>query len=85
MIGHYTSAAGQQIELTGEVIRVDEDTVTVGGKDLGITVKRSNVRLVTSYVAPKRKRLPRKKSPPLMTQSDGLKYTTTRASGPEGE
>ncbi|MBZ9662917.1 hypothetical protein LB523_28095 [Mesorhizobium sp. ESP-6-4] len=48
-------SSGQKIELTGEVLRVDEDTVTVGGKDLGITVKRSAVRLVTSHLAPKRK------------------------------
>ena len=41
-------SSGQKIELTGEVLRVDEDTVTVGGKDLGITVKASAVRLVTS-------------------------------------
>ncbi|TGP50694.1 hypothetical protein EN873_22705 [bacterium M00.F.Ca.ET.230.01.1.1] len=46
-------SSGQKIELTGEVVRVDDDTVTVGGKDLGITVKR--VQLVTSHVAPKRK------------------------------
>ena len=31
-------SSGQTIELTGEVLRVDEDTVTVGGKGLGITV-----------------------------------------------
>ncbi|TSE03401.1 hypothetical protein C1D09_026420 [Mesorhizobium intechi] len=49
-------SSGQKIELTGEVLRVDEDTVTVGGKDLGITVKQSAVRLVTSHVPPKRKR-----------------------------
>lgn len=48
-------SSGQKIELTGEVTRVDGDSVTVGGKDLGITVKRSAVRLVTSHVAPKRK------------------------------
>ncbi|CDX36231.1 hypothetical protein P9273_28970 [Mesorhizobium sp. WSM4935] len=48
-------SSGQTIELTGEVLRVDDDTVTVGGKDLGITVKLSAVRLVTSYVPPKRK------------------------------
>jgi len=48
-------SSGQKIEVTGQVVRVDEDTVTVGGKDLGITVKRSAVRLVNSYVAPKRK------------------------------
>lgn len=45
----------RRIELTGEVLRVDDDTVTIGGKDLGITVKRSAVRLVRSYVPPKRK------------------------------
>ena len=50
-------SSGQKIELTGEVLRVDEDTVTVGGQDLGITVKLSAVRLVASHVAPKRKAL----------------------------
>ncbi|MDX8443910.1 hypothetical protein [Mesorhizobium australafricanum] len=48
-------SSGQKIELTGEVVRVDEDTVTVGGQYLGITLKRSAVRLVASHVAPKRK------------------------------
>jgi ribosome-associated translation inhibitor RaiA len=48
-------SSGQTIELTGEVLRVDGATVTVGGKDLGITVSRSAVKLVTSYVPPKRK------------------------------
>ena len=48
-------SSGQKIELVGEVMRVDEDTVTVGGKDLGITVKRIAVRLITSHVSPKRK------------------------------
>ncbi|RWH69445.1 hypothetical protein [Mesorhizobium sp.] len=48
-------SSGQKIELTGEVTRVDRDSVTVGGKDLGITVNLSAVRLVTSHVAPKRK------------------------------
>ncbi|MEZ2330667.1 hypothetical protein AB6802_13175 [Mesorhizobium sp. RCC_202] len=47
-------SSGQKIELTGEVIRVDEDTVTVGGKDLGITVKQNAVRLMTSHVSPKK-------------------------------
>ena len=50
-------SSGQKIELTGEVLRVDEDTVTVGGQDLGITVKLSAVRLVASHVAPRRKAL----------------------------
>ncbi|OBQ58029.1 hypothetical protein EFV37_13140 [Mesorhizobium loti] len=50
-------SSGQKIELAGEVLRVDEDTVTVGGQDLGITVKHSAVRLVTSYLPPTRKRL----------------------------
>ncbi|RWC13361.1 MAG: hypothetical protein EOS52_16110 [Mesorhizobium sp.] len=48
-------SSGQQIEIVGEVTHVDEDTVTVGGKDLGITVKTNTVRLVTSHVPPKRK------------------------------
>lgn len=47
---------GQQIELTGEVTRVDEDTVTIGGRDLGVTVGIGTVRLVTSYVAPTRRK-----------------------------
>lgn len=51
-------SSGQKIELTGEVVRIDEDTVTIGGKDLGITVRRSAVRLVTSHVAPKRSKAP---------------------------
>ncbi|TIV30353.1 MAG: hypothetical protein E5V90_08675 [Mesorhizobium sp.] len=48
------ACSGEKIELTGEVVRVDDDTVSVGGKDLGITLKRSSVRLVTSHMAPKR-------------------------------
>ncbi|TPN74531.1 hypothetical protein FJ987_24835 [Mesorhizobium sp. CU2] len=47
-------SSGQKIELTGEVLRVDEDTVTIGGKGLGITVNRSAVRVITSHVPPKR-------------------------------
>ncbi|TPN03793.1 hypothetical protein FJ973_29560 [Mesorhizobium sp. B2-1-3] len=47
---------GQQIELQGEVLRVDEDSVTIGGKSLGVTVPIDKVRLVESYAAPKRKR-----------------------------
>ncbi|PBC06442.1 hypothetical protein [Mesorhizobium sp. WSM3859] len=47
-------SSGQKIELTGEVTRVDGDTVTVGGKDLGITVKTNTVRLMTSHVPPKK-------------------------------
>ena len=41
-------SSGQTIELRGLVTRVDDETVTVGGKDLGITVKRNAVRLVTT-------------------------------------
>ncbi|TRC92181.1 hypothetical protein FJV76_32290 [Mesorhizobium sp. WSM4303] len=46
---------GQAIELTGDVLRVDEEKVTI---DLHppVTVDLDKVRLVTSYVAPKRKR-----------------------------
>jgi len=47
-------SSGQKIELTGQVMRIDDETVTVGGKDLGITVKTSTVRLVTSHVPSKR-------------------------------
>lgn len=45
---------GQQIELTGDVTHVDEKTVTV---NLGVpvTVGADKVRLVTSYVPPKRR------------------------------
>ncbi|BCM19180.1 hypothetical protein [Mesorhizobium sp. J8] len=62
-------SSGQTIELTGEVTRVDGDTVTVGGKDLGITVKASTVRVVTSHVPPKRKTS--KKKPVPNDQSNG--------------
>jgi len=48
-------SSGQKIELVGEVLRFDDHTVTVGGRDLGITVNRSAVRLVTSHVTAKRK------------------------------
>jgi preprotein translocase subunit YajC len=46
---------GQQIELTGDVTRIDEGKVTV---TLGspVTVDVDKVRLVQSYVPPKRKR-----------------------------
>lgn len=47
---------GQQIELTGEVKRVDEDSVTVGGRQLGVTVPIDKVRLVESYKPPVRRR-----------------------------
>ncbi|PBB65929.1 hypothetical protein CK228_24645 [Mesorhizobium sp. WSM4312] len=46
---------GQQIELTGDVTRIDGDTVTV---TLGtmVTVDLDKVRLVHSHVPPKRKK-----------------------------
>ena len=46
---------GQEIELTGEITRIDEDSVTI---DLGplVTVKNDKVRLVEKYRAPTRKR-----------------------------
>jgi len=44
---------GQLIELTGDVLRVDEKTVTVNLSP-PVTVDVSTVRLVTSYVAPQR-------------------------------
>ncbi|TJX73322.1 MAG: hypothetical protein E5W21_06030 [Mesorhizobium sp.] len=37
-------SSGQKIELVGEVTRVDEHTVTVGGRGLGIAVSRDAVR-----------------------------------------
>jgi len=45
---------GQEIELTGEVTRIDEDSVTI---DLGplVTIKTGKVRLVEKYQAPTRK------------------------------
>lgn len=45
---------GQHIELTGDVTHIDGDLVTV---NLGVpvTVNADTIRLVTSYVAPKRK------------------------------
>lgn len=47
---------GQQIELLGEVTRVDEDSVTVMGPDLGITVDIGAVKLVEKYKPPVRKK-----------------------------
>jgi hypothetical protein len=46
---------GQQIELTGDLARIDGDKVTV---TLGtpVTVDADKVRLVQSYVPPKRKK-----------------------------
>ncbi|RRH94274.1 hypothetical protein EH240_27770 [Mesorhizobium tamadayense] len=48
---------GQPIELVGEVIRIDEETVTI---DLSpaVTVARDKVRLVRADVPPKRKTAP---------------------------
>jgi len=37
-------SSGQKIDLIGEVTRVDESTVTVSGRGLGITVSRDAVR-----------------------------------------
>jgi hypothetical protein len=37
-------SSGQKIDLIGEVTRVDESTVTVSGRGLGITVSRDVVR-----------------------------------------
>ncbi|WP_244673144.1 hypothetical protein [Mesorhizobium sp. 131-2-1] len=42
------------IELTGDVLRVDEKTVTLNLSP-PVTVDVSTVRLVTRYVAPQRK------------------------------
>ncbi|MER8638765.1 hypothetical protein [Mesorhizobium sp. M1365] len=46
---------GQQIDLKGEVTRIDEDTVTM---DLGplVTVDRDKVRLVEKYRPPNRRK-----------------------------
>lgn len=46
---------GQLIELTGDVLRVDEKTVTLNLSP-PVTVDVSTVRLVTRYVAPQRKK-----------------------------
>ncbi|WP_348643295.1 hypothetical protein [Mesorhizobium sp. B2-1-2] len=35
---------------------MDEDSVTIGGRNLGVTVPIDKVRLVESYATPKRKR-----------------------------
>ncbi|TPM37064.1 hypothetical protein [Mesorhizobium sp. B2-3-2] len=47
---------GQQIELQGDVQRVDEDSVTIGGRSLGVTVPIDKVRLVESYEQPARRK-----------------------------
>ncbi|WP_352822583.1 hypothetical protein [Mesorhizobium sp. M0203] len=46
---------GQQINLKGEVTRIDQDTVTI---DLGplVTVDRDKVRLMEKYRPPKRRK-----------------------------
>lgn len=48
-----TVKRGQQIELKGEVTRIDEDSVTVALGPL-VTVPVDKVRLVQSYIPPKR-------------------------------
>ncbi|MER9216672.1 hypothetical protein NKI54_32590 [Mesorhizobium sp. M0663] len=56
IIDHIKVNRGQQIDLKGEVTRIDEDTVTI---DLGplVTVDRDKVRLMEKYRPPKRKAL----------------------------
>ncbi|WP_352855648.1 hypothetical protein [Mesorhizobium sp. M0142] len=56
IIDHTKVHRGQQIDLKGEVTRIDEDTVTI---DLGplVTVDRDKVRLMEKYRPPKRKAL----------------------------
>ncbi|MER8795314.1 hypothetical protein NKH75_14100 [Mesorhizobium sp. M0984] len=53
IIDHTKVNRGQQIDLKGEVTRIDENTVTI---DLGplVTVDRGKVRLVEKYRPPKR-------------------------------
>ncbi|RVD36778.1 hypothetical protein EN741_24900 [Mesorhizobium sp. M4B.F.Ca.ET.019.03.1.1] len=46
---------GQQFELTGEVTRIDEDSVTIALGPL-VTVKLDKVRLVEKYRPPTRKK-----------------------------
>ena len=45
---------GQHMELTGHVTRIDGDKVTINLRPL-VTVDAEHVRLVESYVPPKRK------------------------------
>ena len=45
---------GQHMELTGHVTRIDDDKVTISLRPL-VTVDAEHVRLVESYVPPKRK------------------------------
>jgi hypothetical protein len=58
IIDHTKVKKGQQIELTGEVTRIDEagGRVTVGLGPL-VTVDIDKVRLVEKYRPPKRKKL----------------------------
>ncbi|MER9580135.1 hypothetical protein NKI78_31905 [Mesorhizobium sp. M0400] len=55
IIDHSKVNRGQQIDLKGEVTRIDEDTVTI---DLGplVTVDRDKVRLMEKYRPPKRRK-----------------------------
>ncbi len=45
---------GQQVELTGEVTRIDNETVTIALGPL-VTVALDKVRLVETYRSPKRR------------------------------
>ena len=55
IIDHSKVKRGQEIELTGEVTRIDDDSVTI---DVGplVTVKPDKVRLVEKYQAPMREK-----------------------------
>lgn len=55
IIDHSKLKRGQQIELTGEVTRLDEDSVTINLGAL-VTVKIDKVWLVEKYRPPTRKR-----------------------------
>ncbi|WFP65738.1 MULTISPECIES: hypothetical protein [unclassified Mesorhizobium] len=75
-------SSGQKIELAGEVVRLDEDTVTVGGKDLGL---RSSAVLCAWSPAMSRRsgrHPPDRKSPSPNDTSDGLKLVDYKLSGP---
>ncbi|WP_245452146.1 hypothetical protein [Mesorhizobium waimense] len=52
---------GRQIELTGEVTRIDEDSVTIA---LGPLVAVAIERVRLKYRAPKRRNAPRRQGPP---------------------
>jgi len=65
------ASIGQHMELTGQVTRIDGDKVTISLRPL-VTVDIEHVRLVESYVAPKRTNIAGRQPWPKMTKLSDL-------------